>query len=63
MRRKNTIEIYFQAVLISFFISLRLAEAITWKNFVPAKRDRGRTKEGSRLAGMNFLHVIVGCNL
>ena len=37
-----------------FFISLRRAEAITWKNFVPAKRDSGSTKEGSRLAEMKL---------
>ena len=40
---------YFQT---DFFIPLRRAEAITWKNFVPGKRDPGSTKEGSRLAGM-----------
>ena len=37
---------YFQTdVSIDFFIPLRRAEAITWKNFVPA------VQEGSRLAG------------
>ena len=46
---------YFQTdVLINFFIPLRRAEAITWKNFVPPKRDPGSTKEGSRLAGMKL---------
>ena len=44
---------YFQIdVLINFFIPLRREDAITWKNFVPTKRDPGSTKEGSRLAGM-----------
>ena len=44
---------YFYAYfLISFFIPPRQDEAITWENFVPAKRDPGSTKEGSRLAGM-----------
>ena len=41
-------------VLINFFIPLRRAEAITWENFVPEKRDPGSTKEGSRLAGMKL---------
>ena len=41
-------------VLIIFFIPLRRAEAITWENFVPAKRDPGSTKVGSRLAGMKL---------
>ena len=46
---------YFQTdVLINFFIPLRRAEAITWENFVPAKRDPGSTIEGSRLAGMKL---------
>ena len=46
---------FFQTdVLINFFIPSRRAEAITWKNFVPAKRDPGSTKEGSRLAGMKL---------
>ena len=46
---------FFQTdVLINFFIPPRRAEAITWKNFVPAKRDPGSTKEGSRLAGMKL---------
>ena len=46
---------YFQTdMLINFFIPLRRAEAITWENFVPGKRDPGSTKEGSRLAGMKF---------
>ena len=34
---------------------LRQAEAITWENFVPAKRDPGSTKEGPRFAGMKLL--------
>ena len=46
---------FFQAdVLINFYIPLRRAEAITWEHFVLAKRDPGRTKEGSRLAGMKL---------
>ena len=46
---------YFQTdVLINFFIPLRRAEAIIWENFVPAKRDRGSTIEGSRLAGIKL---------
>ena len=46
---------YFQTnVLMNFSIPLRRAEAITWKNFVPAKRDPGSTNEGSRLAGMKL---------
>ena len=36
---------YFQTDF--FFILLRRAEAITWENFVPAKRDPGSTKAGS----------------
>ena len=50
---------FFQTdVLINFFISLRWDEGITWENFVPAKRDVGSTKEGSRLPGMK----IFTCN-
>ena len=57
---------YFQAdifklMLINFFIPLRRAEAITWENFVPAKRDPRSTKAGSRLAEMKpfpFYHRI-----
>ena len=46
---------YFQTdELINFLIPLRRAEAITWKDFVPAKRDPGSTKEGSRLARMKL---------
>ena len=46
---------YFETdVLINFFIPLRRADAITWKNFVPAKLDPSSTKEGSRLAGMKL---------
>ena len=46
---------YFQTdVLINFFIPLRWAEAITWGNFVPARRDPGSTIEGSRLAEMKL---------
>ena len=41
--------------LYGYFQTDGRAEAITWKNFVPAKRDPGSTKEGSRLAGMNLL--------
>ena len=49
---------YFQTdMLISFFIQLRRGEAITWEDFVSAKRDRGSTKEGSHV------HVIAGWNL
>ena len=42
-------------VLINFFISHRRAEAITLENFVPAKWDRGSTKEGFRLVRMKLL--------
>ena len=42
-------------VLINSYIPLKRAEAITWENFVPAKRDPGSTKGGSRLAGMKLL--------
>ena len=46
---------FFQTdVLINFFIPLRVRVWVTWKNFVPAKRDPGSTKEGSRLAGMKL---------
>ena len=46
---------FFQTdVLINFFIPLGRAEAITCENFVPAKRDIGSTKEGSRFAGMKL---------
>ena len=46
---------FFQTdVLINFFIPLRRAEAITWENFVSAKRDPGSTNKGSRLAGMKL---------
>ena len=38
--------------LIKFFVALRRTETITWENFVPAKRDPGSSKAGSRLAGM-----------
>ena len=41
-------------MLIKIFIPLRQAKAITWGNFVPAKRDPGSTKEGSRPAGMKL---------
>ena len=37
---------------INFFIPSRRAEAITWENFVPAKRDPGCAKKGPRLAGI-----------
>ena len=37
-----------------FFVALRWTEAITWENFVPAKRDPGSTKVGSRFAGMKL---------
>ena len=43
---------------------LRRAEAITWENFVPAKRDPSSTKEAPRLAEIklfNFLYTV--CNL
>ena len=36
----------------NFFIPLRWDEAIKWDSFVPAKKDPGIAKEGSRLAGM-----------
>ena len=45
---------FFKNVLFNFFIPLRRAETITWRNFVPAKRDPGSTKEGSRLAGLKL---------
>ena len=46
---------FFQAdMLINFFIPLRRAKAITWENFVPAKRDPGSTKDGSRLVEIKF---------
>ena len=40
--------------LIKFFVALRRTQAITWENFVPAKRDPGSAKAGSRLAGMKL---------
>ena len=43
---------FYEYFLINFFIPPRRAEAITWENVVPAKRDLGCTKEGSRLPGM-----------
>ena len=47
--------IFFSKHVLNYcFIMLRQAEAITWENFVPAKRDPGSTKEGSRLAGMKL---------
>ena len=69
MRRKNTKEIlrsfemyffgFFQSdELIKFFILLRQAIAITWENFVPAKRDPGSTKVGPRFAGMKLFTCI-----
>ena len=45
---------FFKNVLFNFFIPLKWAETITWGNFVPAKRDPGSTKEGSRLAEMKL---------
>ena len=46
---------FFQTVvLINFFVPLRRAEAITWENFLPVKRDPGSTKKGSRIAGMKL---------
>ena len=48
---------FFKNVLFNFFIPLRRAETITWRNFVPAKRDPGSRdpgKEGSRLAGLKL---------
>ena len=50
---------YFYAIfqtdmLINFFIPLGRIKAITWKNFVPEKRDLGNTKEESRFAGMKL---------
>ena len=45
---------FFKNVLFNFFIPLRRAETITWENFVPAKRDPGIIKEGSRLTGMKL---------
>ena len=40
--------------LIKFFVAFRRTEAITWENFVSAKRDPGSTKAESRLAGMKL---------
>ena len=40
--------------LIKFFVALRRTQAITWENFVPAKRDPGSAKAGSHLAGMKL---------
>ena len=40
-------------LLINFFIPLRWAKSVTWKNFVLAKRDPGSTKEGFHLVKMN----------
>ena len=45
-------------VLIVFFISLNRAEAITWENLVPAKRDLGIKKGISRLVRMK----LFACN-
>ena len=42
-------------VLISFFIPLRRAEAITWQNFVAAKRDPGSTVEGLEQDGTFYI--------
>ena len=45
---------FFQTdVLINFLIPLRRTEAITWKNFVQAKRDPGIQKRDP----------VAGCNL
>ena len=60
MGRKDTIEI---SSIINFFISPRRAETITWENFIPAKRDPGCTKEGSRLDGMKGFTCNHRCNL
>ena len=49
---------FFQTdVLINFFISLRQREAITWKNFVPTKRNPGMAKEGYHLTGMKLFNA------
>ena len=47
------------------FIPPEGAEAITWENFVPAKRDPSYTKEGSCFTVLPdpILHVIAVCNL
>ena len=37
-------------MLSYFFIALRRAEAVTWENLVPVKRDPGATTERSHLA-------------
>ena len=42
---------------VNFFILLRQSEAITWENFVLAKRDTGCTRDFA-LPGLNFLHAI-----
>ena len=47
---------FFQTdVLIAFFILLRWAEAITWENIVPEKRDPRSTKEGFWDAGIKVI--------
>ena len=38
---------FFQTDVVTFSSRFRRAEAITWENFVLAKRDPGSTKEGS----------------
>ena len=40
-------------------LQLRWADVITWEHFVSPKQDSLKTREGSRLAGQNFPHVIV----
>ena len=55
-------EMYFYIIfqtdmLINIFIPLRRDEAIIWENFVPAKRDPGSTKEGSRLVEIKLFDL------
>ena len=46
--------LHMNSSLTNLFIPLMRAEAITWENFILAKRDPSSTKEGSRLAGMKL---------
>ena len=53
---------FFQTdVLINFFIPLRRAEAITWENFFPAKRDPGSHRGKSNFLGQ-FLTMFNSIN-
>ena len=49
---------FFQTdVLTNFFIPLREAEAITWKNFVPVKRDPHSYKKTSSSYRDETFHI------